>query len=261
MILLVDIGNSCMKWAFLQEGRLERPGSVLRADKDFKELAKLSWPGSETPERVLVCNVAGPAIKKAATLWIKRHWKVTPEFIQAEAEFCGVRNAYHEPKKLGADRWAALLGARQLVSGPVCVIDCGTAITIDVLADEGRHLGGLIVPGLALMARSLIDRAPDIHELSPSKSGDVALFARDTDNAITGGALYAAVSLLDRAIADVVAELGPRLAVLVTGGDGERIAQLLRGKSLVEPQLVLKGLACMAESPNAAAVMDASAAS
>lgn len=246
MILLLDIGNTCMKWAFLQEGRLEQPGSVLRGDKDFKDLAKACWHDCEAPQRVLVCNVAGPAMKKSATLWIKRHWKQDPKFIQSEAESCGVRNAYFEPKKLGADRWAALIGARHLVPGPACVIDCGTAITIDALAEDGRHLGGLIIPGLALMARSLIDRAPDIHEPSSDNGSEVALFARDTDNAVTGGALYAAVSLLDRAVADVTAELGPQLAVIITGGDGERIAQLLRSQARVEPQLVLEGLAHMA---------------
>lgn len=248
MILLLDIGNTCMKWAFLRDERLELAGTALRVDKDFKDLAKTSWADCEAPERVLVGNVAGAAMKKSATLWIKRHWKLTPEFIQAEAQACGVRNAYHEPKKLGVDRWAALIGARHLAPGPACVIDCGTAITIDALAEDGRHLGGLIIPGLALMARSLIDRAPDIHEPSPNTPGEVALFARDTDNAVTGGALYAAVSLLDRAVADVAAELGPRLTVIITGGDGERIAKLLRCQALVEPQLVLKGLARMANS-------------
>jgi type III pantothenate kinase len=251
MMLLLDIGNTCMKWAFLREQRLEQTGMVLRGDKEFKDLAKASWTDGEVPDQVLVCNVAGSAIKKSVTLWIKRHWKQTPVFVQADAESCGVRNAYHEPKKLGADRWAALIGARHLVAGPVCVIDCGTAITIDALAEDGRHLGGLIIPGLGLMARSLIERAPDIHEPSPNTPGEVALFARDTDNAVTGGALYAAVSLLDRAVADVAAELGPRLAVIITGGDGERIAKLLRCQVLVEPQLVLMGLARLAQSPEA----------
>lgn len=246
MILLLDIGNSAMKWAFLGAGGLEGAGAVLRADKEFKDLAKAHWSDCEPPERVLVSNVAGPALKKSVTLWIKRRWKLSPEFVQAEAEAGGVRNAYLEPKKLGADRWAALIGARQLVSGPVCIIDCGTAITIDALADDGRHLGGLIVPGLALMARSLIERAPDIHEPSEDAPGDVALFARDTDNGVAGGALYAAVALLDRAIADVAAELGAKLTVIVTGGDGERIARLLRYRVRYEPQLVLQGLASIA---------------
>lgn len=248
MILLLDIGNTCMKWAFLGADGLEQAGAVVRADKDFKDLAKGSWSGWEPPERVLVCNVAGPTLKKSVTLWTKRHWKVSPEFIQSEAEACGVRNAYHEPRKLGSDRWAALIGARQLVDGPACVIDCGTAITIDALAADGRHLGGLIIPGLALMAHALIERAPDIHVSSPANPSEVALFARDTDNAVSGGALYAAVALLDRAIADVAAELGAGVAVIMTGGDGERIAQLLRYPARIEPELVLRGMARLAET-------------
>ncbi len=249
MILLLDIGNTSMKWAFLQDGNLQGQGSTVRADKEFKDLAKASWPDIEPPERVLVCNVAGPAMKKSANLWIKRRWKVTPEFIQAEADACGVHNAYHEPKKLGTDRWAALIAARQLSKGASCVIDCGTAITIDALSADGRHQGGLIIPGLALMARSLIDRAPDIHEPTADTSEDVALFARDTDNAVSGGALYAAVALLDRAITDVTAALGPRLSVFITGGDGARIAGLLRCRATCDPDLVLKGLAQMAQVP------------
>ena len=251
MILLLDIGNSCMKWAFLQDGELVDPGSVLRMERDFKDLAKANWTDCATPERVLVSNVAGPSVKKSVTLWVKRHWKLAPEFIQAEAQACGVHNAYHEPRKLGSDRWAALIGARHLEGGPVCVIDCGTAITIDALAADGHHLGGLIVPGLGLMARALVDRTPDIHEPSAGNPGEVALFARDTDNAVTGGALYAAASLLDRAIADTAAELGPGLNVIITGGDGPRIAQLLRFQTRLEPQLVLKGLACMAAAQDA----------
>lgn len=249
MILLLDMGNTCLKWAFLQDEELIDTGYAPWGDKEFKDIAKAHWLDVQEPERVLVSNVAGPARKKSANLWIKRRWKVTPEFIQASAEADGVQNAYHEPKKLGADRWAAMIAARHLIRGPACVIDCGTAITIDVLSTNGKHLGGLIVPGLHVMAHSLVDLASDIHEPANHNPDHVALFARDTDNAVSGGALYAAVSLIDRAVVDVVAELGPRVSVFITGGDGERIARLLRCKAIVEPNLVLKGLARMALTP------------
>lgn len=249
MILLIDIGNTRLKWAFVNGEELRDPASTHREDKEFKDLAKAHWAELEPPERVLVCNVAGPAWKKSANLWIKRRWKVAPEFVQVEAEACGVHNAYKDPKQLGADRWAALLAAHEIARDGACIIDCGTAITIDALAADGHHLGGLIVPGLSMMARSLIERAPDIHEPVPHNASEVALFACDTDNAVGGGALYAAVSLLDRAVADVQAELGPELTVLITGGDAERVAPLLKSRPVMEPHLVLKGLARMARTP------------
>lgn len=247
MILLVDIGNTRMKWALLHEA-LSEFGAINREEREFKDLAKTHWSGFEAPQRVLVSNVAGPAMKKSANLWIKRRWKVAPEFILAQEQACGVQNGYKVPGKLGVDRWAALIAAYHQENAGVCVIDCGTAITIDVLNDKGRHLGGLIIPGLALMAKSLIDRAPDIEHPAEHSSDNVALFACDTENAVVGGALYAAVSLLDRAVADAVAELGPTLKVLITGGDAQRIAPMLRSECKLEPNLVIQGLARIAEA-------------
>lgn len=246
MILLVDIGNTRVKWAALNDGALGEFGDAVRLDREFKEVAKAAWAELEAPERVLVTNVAGPSVKKSANLWMRRRWKTAPEFVEAGAEACGVINAYEKPKKLGPDRWVAMVAARSIVQGPVVVVDCGTAITIDVLSMEGRHLGGLIIPGLGLMARSLIDRAPGIDEPSPDNPGHVALFGRDTDSAVTGGALYGAVALLDRAVSDVMAELGPRVTTIVTGGDAGRIGPLLARSVQYEPHLVLKGLAELA---------------
>ena len=126
MILLVDMGNTRMKWAQYGEKGLQGQGAVAREDREFKDLAKAHWANLEVPLRVLVSNVAGAAMKKSVNLWIKRRWKVAPEFIVAEAEACGVKNAYRAPAKLGVDRWAALIAAHQQVKAPVCIIDCGT---------------------------------------------------------------------------------------------------------------------------------------
>ena len=249
MMLLVDIGNSRVKWSQFDGKQLSGFGDMLRVGREFKDVAKAAWAEMEPPERVLITNVAGASIKRSANLWIRRRWKVAPEFIEASAEAVGVTSAYESPKQLGPDRWVSLLAARDEVKGPVVVVDCGTAITIDALNAQGEHLGGLIVPGLDLMARSLIDRAPGIDEPSPDNPGHVALFARDTDSAVTGGALYAAVAILDRAVNDVVAELGPKVCTLLTGGDAERVGPLLAREPIYEPHLVLKGTALLAAQP------------
>jgi len=152
-----------------------------------------------------------------------------------------VTNAYLQPERLGNDRWAALIAAHSLSQGPAVIISCGTAITIDALSSDGRHLGGLITPGVDLMISSVCDKATDVN-IEDSNSEAIALLASSTESAVLGGSLYAAVSLLDRVTTDLRGELGAAASVFITGGDAERLIPLLEDKSKHEPELVLKGL-------------------
>lgn len=254
MILLVDIGNSSLKWAWLDDGRFRSGGVLARAGQETRDLARAAWAEAEQPERVLVANVAGDRVRRSLTAWMTRHWKVTPEFPVAQAAACGVQNGYQEPAGLGIDRWAAMLAARQLVRGPVCVVDCGTAITLDVLDAKGVHRGGLITPGVALMRQALSQGAEGIPEFSSEEplQAEASLLATNTTNAVFGGTLYAAVALIDRVTADLRAELGARMALVITGGDAPDIMPLLANKPRHVPDLVLRGLARLAESEQAA---------
>jgi type III pantothenate kinase len=248
MILLVDAGNSRLKWAFLRNGRFESGGSLERKGKQTAALARKAWGSLDTPPaRVLVASVAGPAFRRSLTSWAAKHWQVTPEFLIAQAHAFEVRNAYEEPLRLGVDRWAALVAARALGAVPTCIVDCGTAIVIDALAADGRHLGGLITPGLGLMRESLIQRAEEIREERvTTSSSESSLLASDTGNAIIGGCLYAAVAMIDRVVLDLSGELGKGLRTVITGGDAPRIKPLLASRVRYEPDLVLRGVAVMA---------------
>jgi len=247
MNLLVDIGNARIKWA-LQDGDSWTSGSALvRQNKAFKDLARPAWKDLETPGRVVVCSVAGGDYDKSVHTWVKRRWKLAPEFLRSTDSQCGVTNAYKEPERLGNDRWAYLLAAHAAYRAPAIIVDCGTAITVDALAADGRHLGGLIAPGMELMASSLATKAPCI-EILDHDNHDIALLGSSTEVGVTGGVLYTAVSLVDRVFQDLRDELGRSAQLLITGGDAERIAPLLTTKPLVEPELVLKGLAVFADS-------------
>jgi type III pantothenate kinase len=179
--------------------------------------------------------------------WVRDKWGVGVEFIEAPVTGWGVRNAYLNPYRLGADRWAALVAARQLTKEHVYLVDAGTALTIDVMGADGTHQGGLIVPGLGLMRQVLVDRAAGIRlERAADSASATSLLARDTSGAVNGGTLYGAVAFVDRVRQDVESELGAALRCIITGGDAEKLLPLLSGNFEYHEHLVLRGLAVIA---------------
>jgi type III pantothenate kinase len=249
MILLLDAGNSRLKWAMLRNGHFEHGGSLEHTAEAIKEFASAAWGHFDAPEAVLVANVAGEPLRRALNSWIKRRWKLTPEYVVPCTEQFGIRNAYSEPARLGVDRWLALLAARELFDGALCVIDCGTALTVDVLAHDNRHLGGLIIPGMQLMRDALTARAEGIRgQIDQASHAQVTLLGTDTGSAVAGGTLYAEVAFIDRILADLRAEVGPRLRCIITGGDALRLQSLLASNAHYEADLVLFGLARVARA-------------
>ena len=248
MILVVDAGNSGVKWGLVRGSRkLVRGQTVRPGEGRFAETVGAVWAMIDPPERVVVANVAGPAFAEGLSAWVKSLWGLEAEFIDSVAEAGGVINGYREPEKLGVDRWAALIGARDLTKGPCCVVDCGTAITIDALCADGRHLGGLIIPGVDLMRRSLTEGTAGI---DAGEGGQASLLAADTAGAVNGGTLYTAVAVIDRVTADVAVELaaqgGGAMERVITGGGAKELLPLLAGDYRHENDLVLMGLAALA---------------
>ena len=246
MNLLVDIGNARIKWAVQNAASWETGEPLIRKQRAFKDLARPAWKDLEQPDRVIVSSVAGEEYGKSVQTWVRRRWKIKPEFLHAQTSQCGVSNAYSSPARLGSDRWANLLAVHAYYREPAVVIDCGTAITIDALAEDGSHQGGLIVPGMDMMTRALAEGAPGI-EFKEDDRQEVYLLGRSTEAAVSGGVLYAAVSLIDRVSMDLKVELGDGAVILLTGGDASRILPLLSSKPDFDPDLVLKGLAVFAE--------------
>lgn len=252
MILLLDAGNSRLKWAVLRNGQFEHGGVMALSGDAIKELASAAWGDLDPPDAVMVANVAGEPFRRALNSWVKRHWKLTPDYAIATSEQFGVLNGYAAPERLGIDRWLALLGARELHNGPVCVIDCGTALTIDVLAQDNRHLGGLIVPGIQLMRDALAGRSEAIRsQIEQATPQQVTLLGTDTGSAVSGGTLYAAVALIDRILVDLRTEFGSQLHCILTGGDAPQLQSILSQNTQFEADLVLLGLARVARLKHA----------
>jgi type III pantothenate kinase len=150
---------------------------------------------------------------------------------------------------MGIDRWVAMVGAWTEVQSACLVVDVGTAMTIDAIDDEGKHLGGQIIAGVATMANALATAASDIPQVKPAPgrdSADLAMFARNTAAAVREGAQNAVVGAIDRAIRTLQSNAYDP-AIVLTGGDSSRILNALCETPMHRPHLVLQGLAHMLE--------------
>ncbi|WP_200181546.1 type III pantothenate kinase [Ectothiorhodospira mobilis] len=244
MRLLLDVGNSRLKWAFwdgrtLQDrGALEHPGA---ADAPWEAL--LEALGERLPARpvegVWAVEVVGPDFRAACAAWARRRGWPDPRFLEVDAAQHGIVSAYHDPDRLGRDRYAALAGARALGEESAVVVDCGTAVTLDRLLPGGHHSGGLILPGLGLMRRSL-GLAPGVG--GAVEGGESCVPAVCTGDAVASGTLLGLAAAID-ALTARLGETPPQAAVLLTGGDAPRLVPHLACGAVHMPDLVLQGLA------------------
>jgi type III pantothenate kinase len=173
---------------------------------------------------------------------LARHWQLQPQFMQSPAAGWGMRNAYPEPAKLGVDRWMAMLGGRSLEAGPICVVSVGTAMTLDGVDANGRHLGGVIVPGPDLMVSSLLKNTSEIAQRAATGRTQEQLFADNTLGAIQQGAVQALAALVDRSMETMRDQLGQAATLLLTGGASSRLRGAIRSPAKEIPDLVLRGL-------------------
>jgi len=248
MMLLIDVGNTRAKWAVLADGRLSGTGAVLHRGVPAADWVHGLDGAAEACERILVSNVAGPAVAHAIREWALSRHGFRPEFVRASREAGGIRNAYEHPEALGPDRWCGMIGAWRRVHGPLVCIAAGTAMTVDAIDASGTHLGGLIVPGRDLMIDSLLRRTSDIAQAAqvapPTGSG---MLGRNTAAAVELGASHALAALVVRSIDSVSGLVGARPRVFLGGGDATRIEPLLGLEVEVTSGLVLEGLAVIAK--------------
>lgn len=234
MKLLIDAGNTRIKWALVKDDAWLRSGVVLVA-----QASELS--GVFVEERhinqVWASNVAGE--KVARHIREVGAGNVPTHFIRAQPTQCGVRNSYADPAQLGSDRWASLIAAWHQVRGKCLVVNCGTAITIDALNAQGEFVGGLIVPGIELMQRSLTLAAEQLGERQARPGQAVyAQFPVNTADAMYSGSIQAACGAIERQHA----LLGDNAAVVLSGGAAEVVGAHLNLPLRPVDNLVLQGL-------------------
>ncbi len=248
MTVVVDIGNARVKWARVEGGELSSPGEALHLDDPDRALASLARALPGEAGRIVATNVAGTDIGSRFVDMAGAHWGLQPELIEPVAEQLGVTCAYADPRRLGADRWVAVLAAHHLTAGAACVIDAGTAVTLDAVDGDGRHLGGLIMVGPRFAAAALNRETSGIGQTVASADAPLglSLLGRTTDEAVAHGAMLGLAAAVDRAVAVVTEELDAEPLVLVTGGDGQTLLPWLATRAQYRAHLVLEGLALIA---------------
>ena len=245
MRILVDIGNSRLKSAIDAGDGLEPLEPFPWHDAFLHELLSEHWLAplnGRVPEAVHVSNVAGDRLLPNLAAWCCEHFGVRPVEMRSTGRFGALVNGYAEPETFGVDRWAAMIGARAHHAGALCVIDSGTATTVDLVDASGRHLGGAILPGIYTMRRSLGKYTAALF----AADGEIDPFSDNTAAGIAGGTGYASVGAIDRLVDEARAVVGDLTAV-VTGGESGILESLMRNAVVRDPLLVLRGVAVAAD--------------
>lgn len=237
MIILADIGNQRVKWRC---GELS--GNF--ATGEFATGMETAWGELSAPDSMAVANVAGDRVGRILCDFAARRWKVAPAFIKPTEKACSVTNSHYDLDELGADRWAAMVGARRLTALAAVIVDCGTAITIDALSQQGEFVGGSIMPGFHLATQALQANAQGIGEHSLH---DVVLPARSTAEAVRSGSTLGIAGGAERLVRSYLSIIGTDADLLLTGGDATLLADNSELPFILAPDLVLTGIAALAE--------------
>ncbi len=235
MKLLLDLGNSRLKWAQADGENLYSFPPLLHSEISLPVLKTL-WRDF-TPQKIAISCVGKIEFLTIIKSVTQELWgdKIPIHFAQSQAHAFGVKNGYLQPEKLGVDRFLALVAAWQKTHSALCVVDCGTAITVDILNENGEHQGGLICAGLSLMKTALAINTAD---LPLTNSTHQIGFANETQAAIFNGTLFAACGLIEK----TMLQLPKNTPLFLTGGDAPLIASQLEQPFILELDLVLQGL-------------------
>lgn len=244
-MLTIDIGNSRVKWVLFDGGCVLEYGVFTYSKHSFVEdLAQANMPLRD--QMVWLSNVAGAEIARLMSQIMDKQSCVSYQFATTQAQQCGVCNGYRQPQQLGVDRWLAMLAAFHLpqrtVDQALCVIDCGTALTLDVLDATGQHLGGYIAPGLTTLQGMFNHRLTNI-SIEPAHPRSVTVPADNTEDGVVRGCGQVLLGGIRQMLEDSLPE-SQKACIVLTGGDAQwvRDGLTLTAETVYEPLLVNKGL-------------------
>jgi len=204
------------------------------------------------PGKICVSSDVASRLTAALADWIHGQWASDLQIIAPKAEGHGVKNGYQDPLQLGSDRWSALVAVRNMIEGAAIIVDCGTAITIDVMDANGLHLGGVIMPGIQMLQQSLYQGTHKIELTKGTIEPLRDLLGKNTRDGVSSGlhtAVYAFINeMVDRSTQQIMQKhiqqsKTEKVTCLITGGDADVVLPSLNNTYIHKPTLVLEGLA------------------
>lgn len=234
MILEIDAGNTFIKWRMLKGDSLVERGRFLTKSSSWPALK--SW---EQLDQIRIASVAGADVNERLKELIAEYTSEEPKFATSLQHQSGVINSYDDPSRMGVDRWLVMLAAYNDCKKACCIVDCGSAITVDYISANGQHMGGFIIPGLRLMNSSLkndtaeiiVDQTIEHFSLSPGTH---------TSAAVVHGVNYL-FNALCKQLCEELRQSKEEMVLYITGGDGE-LFHKLAGLGKYCPDLVMDGL-------------------
>ncbi|MEM7401065.1 MAG: type III pantothenate kinase [Pseudomonadota bacterium] len=249
MKLLIDLGNSRCKYAVMQQD-----GSMEYGIQNYSPFGKLYSVKSlcdkfGDTEGVIICSVLSEKMNNEIKTTLVEKDGRDVFFLQPNENSFGIDLKYNDPSTMGADRLAALISAHEKYLGNSCIIDCGTAVTVDFLNAKGVHQGGVILPGYKTMGKALL--ANTKIKIKQASEG-FNLLANSTEAAIYTGCVSAVVGGIEYVVNKSTSDYDAFEQIILTGGASEKVNEYF-SKSfqelplLLDANLLLDGLKVVAE--------------
>lgn len=217
--LLLDGGNSQLKWVWVENGTFSEVGRA--PYRDLTQLGEEWLQFADDDVKIVGCAVCG-SVKKAM---VEEQLTRPVEWLSSMPQALGIRNHYRRPEEHGSDRWFNALGSRRFTQNACVVVSCGTAITTDALTEDNHYLGGTIMPGFHLMKEAMALKTANLNR----PIGKVYPFPTTTPNAIASGmmdAVCGALMMMHGRLKDKTGE-GKPVDIIITGGGAARVVQAL----------------------------------
>lgn len=242
MKLLVDFGNSRLKWATICDRRFAPGGVFAHAGAaSLTDALRANWSALPRPQAVLVASVVTPARDAELAAFARDRFGLAAEFLVSPRTALGIHNAYVKPERLGIDRFLALAALHAANPRLQVLASVGTALTLDALGADGHHIGGLITASPALTRDAVLGSTARVGEAQ----GQLVECADNSADALYSGSLLAAAALIERFHRTGARRFGGAPALVLSGGGGEELASLLPAAER-RHDLVLRGLALWA---------------
>lgn len=244
--LLLDAGNSYLKLCIVEK-EAEQVNDPVSLSYDNLKPDLTGLLQDKLITAAVICNVNNSVISHAISDVIHHLWHLTPYQLIVQQGDYGLSTRYENPRMLGSDRWAALIAANKEFESNLCIIDCGSAITVDVVTDKGIHLGGLITPGLSMAGKALGLSTSQLPLVDYETNPRSTFFAINTTDAIMGGTLYQISAYIERIVTEIKREFDDNVECIITGGDAVLVQSLSLHQLHLRETLVLDGLRIVAQ--------------